>query len=127
MPKGQKTTRAAQIDLNSEQSDFDPEYHLPEVELRYLLDVLSEIGEAKVGEKSLMPIEWIDIKSWADLTGSNLTPREYSVLKMLSHVYVRQYNESLEVNCPSPHLARLPDSATVEQKLKSLFAMFRKD
>lgn len=48
------------------------------------------------------PIEWVDIKAWAQLTGTELYPEESKILRELSFHYVSQYNISKAHDCPAP-------------------------
>ena len=48
------------------------------------------------------PIEWVDIKAWAELTGTELHAEESKILRELSFLYVSQYNNSKAHDCPAP-------------------------
>lgn len=87
--------------------------------------MLSEIGEGKTSGGSLAPINWIDIKAWIDVTGSQITAGEAEALRTMSSVYVNQFYDSMDKACPSPNIERPKDREVVAGKIKSLFAMLR--
>lgn len=92
----------------------------------YLVQILSEIGEAKLSGDHITAIDWPDIQAWSDVTGANLTPGESITIKGLSSVYVAQYYDSLDPSCASPNIERLKDREVIAGKIKSLFSMLRK-
>ena len=93
--------------------------------LLYLIEALSEIGEAKFTGEVVSPIDWTDIKSWSDVTGADLNPGEANAIRVLSSAYVAQYYESLDKGCPPPNIERLKNREVVATKIKGLFSMLR--
>lgn len=60
-----------------------------------------------------------------DVTGSEITAGEAEAIKGLSSVYISQYYESIEKDCPSPNIERPKDKDVIAGKIKSMFAMLR--
>lgn len=48
------------------------------------------------------PLEWTTIKSWSDLFGIELDPKELYALRRLSSAYVDQSIKAKERSCPPP-------------------------
>lgn len=98
-----------------------PHLEMPEIEGgAYLIEYLAEIGEAKHGSTGIVPIEWIDIKAWQDVTGMVLNMWEAKTIKYLSAVYVNQYIEAGDPNCPPPWMSRAPDANQINAKLDTM-------
>lgn len=105
---------------------MEPEYQLPDAGLAgYLVDALTEIGEAKFTGEHITSIGWIEISAWMAATKSNLTPGEAVALRNLSSVYVTQHYLSLDAACVSPNIEKPKDPEIVAGKMKNLFAMLR--
>lgn len=68
----------------------------------YLLDVLFEIGTSKQGANGLIPLDWVDIKAYCDLTATQLTREEVLIIKSLSSDFVSQINASRNPHEPPP-------------------------
>lgn len=94
--------------------------------LEYLLNYLSEVGEAKVNGEHLCVIGWEDFSTWSAMTGIQLSPGETLALRRLSAAYVDQQWRSKDASCPSPTLDEERSRASVEKKIGSLFALLRK-
>ena len=78
---------------------------MPDIEKGdYLIDYLYEIGTSKSGANGAVPIDWVDIKAWSDLTGVRLTREEALIIKGLSSDFVSQMSRSRNPNEPSPYL-----------------------
>ncbi len=61
-----------------------------------------ELGLQKSGGMGMIPIDWVDIKAWAELTGTELHAEESKLLRELSFLYVSTYNSSKSHDCPAP-------------------------
>lgn len=94
-------------------------------QLEYLINYLSEIGEAEIDGGHLSIIGWRTMQAWADMTGIKLTAGEALGLRRLSGAYVNQYYQSESSSCPAPHMAKIPAREEVARKMKSLFSMLR--
>jgi hypothetical protein len=68
----------------------------------YILDLLFDIGLAKSGGMGAVPIDWVDIKSYMDCTGTKLNYYETKKIRELSKVYVSQLNSSKDESTPPP-------------------------
>lgn len=110
----------------SETSEDEDEEELPDPgPLEYLINYLSEIGEAEISGGHLSIIGWQTMNSWAEITGTNLTVEEALGIRRLSSAYVSQYYQSESSSCPAPYLSRIPVREEIESKMKSLFSMLR--
>jgi len=125
--KGQRgKSRREQIIRISEISDDEPEFQLPDKgELDYLINYLSEIGEAELNGGNLTLIGWERMQAWSNMTGTILTAGEALGLRSLSGAYVSQYYHASDSACPAPHIESLPARDEVAEKMKSLFTMLR--
>lgn len=66
---------------------------LPELNGKdYLIGWLTEIGMCKSSGMGLAPIDWIDIKAWAELTQTRITSAETLTLINASRGYVAEQN-----------------------------------
>lgn len=93
---------------------------MPEVEIGgYLLEYLSEIGEARPSGNSLTSIDWQEIKAWQMMTGVKISSWDAQMLKHLSGVYVGQYHQAEDPNCPPPAM-EIPSEAVLQRRLESL-------
>lgn len=109
----------------SEDEDEDEE-ELPDPgPLEYLINYLSEIGEAEISGGHLSTIGWQTMNSWTEITGTNLTTEEALGVRRLSFAYVSQYYQAESISCPAPYLAKIPAREEIESKMKSLFSMLR--
>jgi len=99
-------------------------YKMPALgNMRYLIDYLAELGEAKLAGSDLAPNTWVDIVAWQDATGLRLEPRDAKALKMLSEAYVLQHMRSTDKNCPEPGgKVAAPD---VDEKLRKMVRILR--
>ena len=61
-----------------------------------------ELGLQKNTGMGVAPVDWVDIKAWAQLTGTELHAEESKILRQLSFYYVSQYNNSKAHDCPAP-------------------------
>lgn len=68
----------------------------------YLIDLLFQIGTSKQGASGLIPIEWVDLKAFCDVTGTQLTREEALIIKSLSADFVSQINASRNPSEPPP-------------------------
>lgn len=125
--KGQRgKSRRQQIISLAEVSDEDPDFQFPDKgPLEYLINYLSEIGEAELNGENLTSIGWQTMRAWAEMTGTKLTSGEALAVHQLSGVYVSQYYQSSDAACPAPHLGNLPARDEIADKMKSLFSMLR--
>jgi hypothetical protein len=119
-------SRRQQILSLSELSEDEPDFELPEKgPLEYLINYLSEIGEADLIGDNLTTIKWGTMMAWSEMTGVKLTSSESLGLQRLSAAYVSQYYKSSDGSCPAPHIEALPARDEIANKMKSLFAMLR--
>lgn len=61
-----------------------------------------ELGLQKNSGMGAVPVDWVDIKAWAQLTGTELHAEESRILRLLSFHYVSQYNISKVHDCLVP-------------------------
>ena len=76
--KGQRgKSRRQQIISLAEVSDEDPDFQFPDKgPLEYLINYLSEIGEAELNGENLTTIGWQTMRAWAEMTRTQLTSGE---------------------------------------------------
>lgn len=76
---------------------------LPEVKgLSHLIRYAANIGFGKQTGMGMIPIDWVDIVAWSQLTGTELYPDEAEIIREISLVYVSQHTRSKEFDCPAP-------------------------
>ena len=83
-----------------------------------LIRALFEVGPTLPGAT---PLSYQEIESWANLTGTNLTPWEVVTLKELSLVYVLQLSKR-EIHEPAPFYN---DNRTVDQQRSDVMSKFK--
>lgn len=69
-----------------------------------------------------LPLDWTQIKSWADLEGLELEPKESRALRTLSNIYLDQHSKAKKNDCPQPWID--PEqlrSAEVAEKVTQQF------
>lgn len=77
----------------------------PELEAgSYILDIMQDIGYSKSGGMGMIPLDWIDIKSFSDVTGIIFTKDEAILIKKLSEAYVGQMQTSKYQDTYAPYL-----------------------
>ena len=104
----------------------DADYGFPERgALAYLIGYLSEMGEAQSSGVGMAAISWQEIRAWTELMGVTLTSGESKAVRMLSAAYVAEYYRADGKDCASP-CAKEVSPETLNNKIKSLFAMLRK-
>mgnify|MGYP007065673354 CR=1 FL=1 len=92
----------------------------------YFTSLLSEVGEARLNGERIASLTWEEIRAWQCATGVQISPGEAESIRYLSSCYVSQYYQSIEPECPAPHIERPRNREEVASKMKSLFAMLRK-
>jgi len=63
---------------------------------------LLEIGPGKLTDAGVVPVEWIDIKAWAEMTKTDLPGHESLLIRQLSKDYCNQYVKGRKPSCPEP-------------------------
>ncbi|MCK4706858.1 MAG: hypothetical protein KAT90_15395 [Gammaproteobacteria bacterium] len=126
IPKDSKESRLKQIDAIAEAEDAQPEYQLPEIgDAMYLVNALAEIGQGKTSGDMLIPIDWLDLKAWADMTGAAMSAGEFEAIRGLSSDYVSQFYRSRDADCPMPNIEIMKDQEAVEKKIRGIFSVLR--
>ena len=76
---------------------------LPDVKgLDYLVQWITEIGLYKQAGFGITPIDWQDIKAWAELTETSLTSTEALALMSASRNYCHEYSMGSDPQRESP-------------------------
>jgi hypothetical protein len=97
---------------------------MPDIEHgAYLLEYLSEIGEARHNGQTLSPIDWQEIRAWQSATGMQLSAWDAKTLRHLSAAYVAQYWEAGEPNCPPPWMPEQPNAERITKRLDSMMGV----
>ena len=101
---------------------------LPSIEsFEFIFENLEEIGLVNNGFNGHEPLNWIDVKSWSEMTNTNITPWTSKVVIKLSRQYCYQSHISTKRDCEAPYQHDVTYSAMVEvrraadKKLRSLF------
>lgn len=63
---------------------------------------LDEIGFYRVGDMGIRPIDWQELKAWADMTATELTPQQSISIIKASQSYVSAYQSGSNPNAPDP-------------------------
>ena len=94
---------------------------MPDIEHgAYLLEYLSEIGEARHNGQTLSPIDWQEIRAWQDATGIMLGAWEAKTIRHLSTVYASYYWEAGDPNCPAPWMPEQPSAERITKRLDNM-------
>ena len=83
----------------------------------YLLDIMSDMGYSKPGAMGMIPLDWLDIKAFSDLTGIMFSKDESILIKKLSEAYVSQMQSSKYLDTFAPYL----DEREINNGLNMLF------
>lgn len=95
-----KKTRA---DILSISDTYSHALNLPEIEgADHLAGWISEIGLCKQGGFGLIPIEWPDIESWSNMTGTTITPVEAVSLISASRSYCAEISKGEDPKREAP-------------------------
>lgn len=75
----------------------------------------------------IVPVTFLEIKSWADVTDIDLTPWEALALHKLSCEYLGEYNQADDPERPAPYCKILTydEQKIVSDKAKMWFSSFR--
>jgi hypothetical protein len=93
----------------------------------YIYSWLDELGICSQGMSGAMAIQFSELQSWAELTNTDITSWEASLLIKLSRQYTYQSHISSKKDCEAPfqtevtqeYMAAIRESA--DKKLRSLF------
>lgn len=67
---------------------------LPEIKgVEYLVNWMTEVGLYKQSGFGLVPVDWVDIKAWAEMTGTRFTAEEALALMAASRAYCAEYSQ----------------------------------
>lgn len=79
------------------------------------------IGQAGMGPAVL---SWCEIEAWQRATQSPLLPHELALLRELSSVYLDQWLQSKDGNCPAPEVV-LPDGKNAKALMRHIKGVLR--
>jgi len=71
-------------------------------QLFYIIRWLFEAGPISHSPMGVTPLDWQTIKSWSDIQGIEIEPKEAEALKQLSISYLVQQQKSEDKTCPPP-------------------------
>ena len=89
---------------------------MPDIDARYLVDYLFEIGPTMVAGMGEAPLSAQEIKAWQDLCGIDLQPWEFRLLRRLSRDYLAESYKAENPACPPP-FGELRRSPTLSKKI----------
>lgn len=75
------------------------------------------MGYSKPGAMGMIPLDWLDIKAFSDLTGIMFSKDESILIKKLSEAYVSQMQSSKYLDTFAPYL----DEREINNGLNMLF------
>lgn len=70
--------------------------------VKYLLELLFEVGPVGAGGFGVMALPWVEIKAFADATGSITEPWEFRAISQMSRAYVTGLREGENPLCIPP-------------------------
>ncbi len=84
----------------------------------HLVDYLYELGPT-CGQDA---IPWVELDRWAERTGVVLGSFAATTLISLSRIYLSQFRQAMEANCPPPEIRRneLPTRTEVSNALRDM-------
>lgn len=99
---------------------------MPETDAPYLLDYWQDLGLVSAGMAGAVPLSANDIYAWSNLSGLELTPWEFSVLRQLSQNYAVYLNKGENPDEPPPYGALVQDfdRDLVSKKVTNAFKSF---
>lgn len=125
--KAQREPRAVKFQRLIDAGRSAPALEPPEVTNgQYLLEYLSEIGEARSNGNTLSPIDWEEITAWQHLTGTDLSTWDARMLRHLSSVYVASYHKAEDPNCPPPWMPEQTSEKQLTRRLDQLIGAVSK-
>ena len=119
MPDKEKQPR-----LDRLQAVGSPLAELPEVDgCEYLITYLMDVGPAANNGMGQAPVSYSEIKAWAELTDTRLSPWDAEMIRRLSRVYVQESIRAKDPGAPAPYRDKLDTAqqrAAVVAGFKSL-------
>lgn len=95
-----------------------PDLEYGDLILQYFLELIPSAQD----QNGIRPLDFAQIREWADMTGVPLTPDKALLLRDLSVAYVSQYSLSLSPECPAPYQSATIDREHVAAGTKRFFA-----
>lgn len=111
--------------------EYDPEYEasLPELgEEVYLIDLLNEVGPITNNGVGPSAISWLELESWKNSTGTDLSSWEVRTLYALSKKYAVEYHAATDPLRPAPYIGHrdIVPTEAVESKIKGFLNSLKK-
>lgn len=85
------------------------------------------MGPITANGMGLQPVTWQELQAWRESSGTHCDPWELEQVKMLSMVYLDQFNKAEKPDCPAPWIdPDFVDHAALSDKIKKQFRAFRR-
>jgi len=88
--------------LETNYGNVMPDFLLKDLEFTYLLEHFYELGWCKQSGDATVPMDWVDIKAWSDVTETNIDAWESVTLVEMSSAYVSWHYKAKDMDCPPP-------------------------
>lgn len=83
----------------------NPALDMPEVDdaASYLLGFFFEWGIVKQTGTGILPLDWVDMRAWAEVKGLSLSPWEATTLIEMSQAYAVELSHASSPTRPAPY------------------------
>lgn len=81
----------------------------------YIFDYLAELGFVSANGFGVGAVSFVEMKSWSELLGLDLSILEAYTIRKLSLIFIEQKDLSKAANCPPPYVPE--PEVTVEQRI----------
>jgi hypothetical protein len=86
-----------------------PMVDMPELDgADYIIPYLAEVGPATTNGMALSAIGYSEIRQYAAITNTHLTPWDAHMIRHLSRVYVSQHHAAKKPSAQSPYQSEMP-------------------
>lgn len=91
----------------------------PDLQLRYLFDLLLEVGPITSTEMGASVISWQEVGAYCNVIGFDIRPWEAKILRTASSEYLTQMRIASKENCPPPGTVVDNDPYKMAKHIKS--------
>ena len=91
----------------------------PDLRLRYLFDVLMEVGPIVSNEMGASVISWQELRAYQAIIGFDFQPWEAKMLRTASAEYLTQMRVATKADCPPPGTVVENDPEKMAKHIKS--------
>lgn len=114
-PKGTESRLSTII----EKSPDSPLLQMPELpdQSAYIINHVIEVGTTMSSGLGVTPLSWTEIKSWSELTMTDLTSWEASLIMELSRTFTSNYNKFDDKDFPTPYIIEEFDRSSASKNI----------